>query len=335
MRSDRRRRTTSGSSHLAVASIARMLEHRSIVSSIVAGAFLCALAAGCTRTGGTASPTTEPKPSASPTTVPSTEPPTPTSSPTPSPPRKIPRTFDPKNFGASMTDVNRWVPMVPGIQTVMEGFVTVGGRRLPHVRVVTVTDVTKMIDGVRAVLVLDQDFDGGQLSEQAVDYLAEDEGGNVWYVGSYTEAYEGGRFLSAEDAWLAGVNGAVPGLFMPADPKKGTPPYAQTQIPGGETTMALVAKTGQRTCVPFKCYTDVIVLQEAGAENKYWAPGVGGILTEPLSGAAQETERLINIRQLSATALAELSAEALRLDRGAVSHAPSVFAGSKPAKRER
>jgi hypothetical protein len=225
--------------------------------------------------------------------------------------------------------------MAPGIQSIMRGFVTVGGRRLPHTRVVTITDVTKVIDGVRAVLVLDQDFDGGQLSEQAVDYLAEDEGGNVWYVGSYTEAYEGGRFLSAEDAWLAGVNGAAPGLFMPAIPKTGTPPYTQTEIPGGETTMAVVVKTGQRTCVPFKCYTGVVVIQEQGSENKYWAPGVGGILTEPLSGAAQEIEELINIKQLSAKALAELSAEALRLDRGAAVHAPSVFAGSKPAKRER
>jgi hypothetical protein len=309
-----------------------MLGSRFIVTSIVAGACLCALATACSRTNGT-TPTTEPTTSVPPTTVPATE--TPTLSPTSSPPQKIPRTFDAKNFGASMTDVNRWVPMAPGIQSVMKGFVTVGGRRLPHVRVVTITDVTKVVDGVRAVLVLDQDFDGGQLSEQAVDYLAEDEGGNVWYIGSYTEAYEGGRFLSAEDAWLAGVNGAVPGLFMPAIPKTGSPPYAQTDIPGGEKTMAEVVKTGQRTCVPFRCYTDVVVVQEQGAENKYWAPGVGGILTEPLSGAAQEIEELINIKQLSATALAELSAEALRLDRGAAVHAPSVFVGSKPAKRER
>ncbi|MDP9222707.1 MAG: hypothetical protein M3P18_02420 [Actinomycetota bacterium] len=215
----------------------------------------------------------------------------------------------------------------------MKGFVNVGGRRLPHVRVVTVTDVTKMIDGVRAVLVLDQDFDGGQLSEQAVDYLAEDVGGNVWYVGSYTEAYEGGQFLSATDAWLAGVNGAVPGLYLPGNPMTGTPPFYQTKIPGGETTTAQVVKVGQKTCVPFKCYTDVVVIQEQGSENKYWAPGVGGILTEPLSGTAQETEELVNITQLSSKALAELSAEALKLDRNAATHAPSVFGGSPPAKR--
>ncbi len=85
--------------------------------------------------------------------------------------------------------------------------------------------------------------------------------------------------------------------------------------------------------MPFKCYTDVVVVQEQSSENKYWAPGVGGILTEPLSGAAQEIEELVNIKQLSATGLAELSAEVLKLDRNAAVYVPSVFGGSKPAKR--
>ena len=86
----------------------------------------------------------------------------------------------------------------------MQGFVNVGGRRLPHVRVVTITDVTKMVNGVRVILVLDRDPDGGQVGEQAIDYVAEDKHGNVWYLGSYTESYEGGQFLNSEDAWLAG-----------------------------------------------------------------------------------------------------------------------------------
>jgi hypothetical protein len=310
----------------------RIVRDPSISRTIGAGILLCTLASGCAGTKESATPTTQ---------IPTTSPPTettspaasPTISPTPTPPKKIPRTFDPKNFGAVLTDVNRWLPMAPGIQAVQKGYVFVGGRRLPHIRVTTVTNVTKMINGVRAVLVLDQDFDGGQLSEQAIDYLAEDVGGNVWYLGSYTEAYEGGQFLNAEDAWLAGVNGAVPGLYLPAIPKTGTPPYYQVQIPGGEQSSAQVVKVGQRTCVPFKCYTNVVVVLEGGSEHKYWAPGVGGILTEPLSGAAQETEELVNIRQLSPGGLAELSAMALRLDRNAADGVPSVFGGSKPAKR--
>ncbi len=305
-----------------------------MVGSIVAGMCLCVLAGACTGANVTAGPTSDPPtPAATSTSTAPTPSPTRTPKPTPTQPPKVPRSFDPKHFGAALTDVNPWVPLAPGIQTITKGYVTVGDRRLPHVRVNTVTDVTRMIDGVRAVLVLDQDFDGGQLSEQAVDYLAEDQGGNVWYLGSYTEAYEGGQFLNSQDAWLAGVNGADAGLYLPADPDPGDPPFSQTSIPGIEQTSAEVVQVHQRTCVPLRCFTDVVVVQEQGAENKYWAPGVGGILTEPLSGSAQETEELINAKELSAAALAELSREALRLDRDAAVHVPSVFGGSRPASR--
>jgi hypothetical protein len=303
------------------------------------GAFVmttCLLASACTSPGESAAPTVEPSaatesPSPSPTRPAKTPSPKPTKSPEP----RIPHSFDPKNFRKELTDINPWVPLTPGIQTVTKGYVTVGDRRLPHVRVNTVTDVTRTIAGVRAVLVLDQDFDGGVLSEQAIDYLAEDEGGNVWYLGSYTEVYSGGQFLNAEDAWLSGVNGAEVGLYLRADPRPSDPPFTQTSIPGGEMSTAEVSQVHQRTCVPFKCFTDVVVVVEQGAENKYWAPGVGQILTEPLSGSAQETEELINVKELSAKALAELAKEALRLDRGAAVHAPSVFGGSKPATRSR
>jgi hypothetical protein len=106
-------------------------------------------------------------------------------------------------------------------------------------------------------------------------------------------------------------------------------------VPGGEQSSAQVVKAGQRTCVPFDCFQDVVVVLEGGAENKYWAPGVGGILTEPLSGYAQETEELINVKELSSTALAELSAEVLKLDANAARTVPSVFGPSAPAVRER
>lgn len=248
-------------------------------------------------------------------------------------PVKVPSEFDAKNFTPQGSHVNPWLPMTVGVQSVRRGFVSVGGRRIPHIRVTTVTDVTKMINGVRAVLVLDQDFDDGQLSEQAIDYLAQDVGGNVWYMGSYTEAYEGGQFLNAQDAWLAGVNGAAVGLYFPGDPQPGSPPFDQVAIPGGEHSTGQVVQIGQKQCVPFDCFTDVVVVLEDGSEHKYWAPGVGGILTEPLSGTAQETEELINIRELSTQALAELSQETLKLDGHAASTVPSVFGSSAPAHR--
>ena len=241
--------------------------------------------------------------------------------------------FDPKNFGEPATGANRWFPLEPGYQSVREGSVNRGRRRLTHRRVYTVTDVTKVVNGVRTALVLDQDIDGGEIAEQAVDYLAEDKQGNIWYLGSYTESYEGGQFVNVNDAWLAGVRGGRPGILMLADPEVGTASYSQAYVPGEGTASAKVAKAGLSQCVPFKCYQDVLVITE-GTENVYYAPGVGAIKTEPRnSGGKNETEQLLNLSALSAGGLAELSAEALRLDQHASVVAKRVFGGTAPARR--
>ena len=240
-------------------------------------------------------------------------------------------------FGSkTATDANRWYPLTPGYQSVRLGKVNVGSRRLTHRRVYTVTDVFKRIAGVRTVLVLDQDYNGGEISEQALDYLALDRKGNVWYFGSYTEAYEGGQFVNVNDGWLSGVRGGKAGILIQANPRRGTPAYIQARPPGAEPDVAKVSKTGVSKCVPFKCYKNVLVVEEGGSENKFYAAGVGEIGLEPLgSGGKEEVEELINLTHLSRRGLAELSAEALKLDRHAAKTVPQVFGPSKPAKRMR
>ena len=231
--------------------------------------------------------------------------------------------------------VNQWQPLTPGLQSVARGFVNAGSRRLPHTRVYTVTDVVKVIHGVRSVAVLDQDIDGGQIVEQAIDYLSIDAKGTVWYRGSYTEGYEGGRFTSALDGWLDGRQGAKAGIFMPANPRVGSPAYFEQQVPGEEATSAQVVKTRQTKCVPFRCFKNVVVILEGGEEYKYFAPGVGGIRTEPRSSSGpDETEDLVNVRQLGARGLAEISAEVLKLDRHARTTMPAAFGAAPAATRK-
>ena len=244
-----------------------------------------------------------------------------------------PSSFDTSAFGDNPArGSNQWFPLTPGYQSVREGGVNKGSRRLPHRRVYTVTNMSKVIDGVKTVMVLDQDFDGGELAEQAIDYLAEDTQGNVWYLGSYTEAYEGGQFVQANDAWLAGVNGGKAGVLMMTDPTTDTPKYAQATVPGEGTAKAQVTKTGQSICVPFNCYKGVLVIEEDGSELTYYASGVGGIKLEPESGNPQETEQLINLTQLSTEGLNELSAEAKMLDDHAHTEAKGVFGSSAAAQ---
>ena len=63
-----------------------------------------------------------------------------------------------------------------------------------------------------------------------------------------------------------------------------------------DPTVAKVVRSGARTCVPLRCYTGVLVIEEDGSENKYFAPGVGGIKTEPKGGGGEEeTEELVDL----------------------------------------
>jgi hypothetical protein len=234
------------------------------------------------------------------------------------------------------TDANSWYPLSPGYQSVKLGKVNRGSRRLTHRRVYTVTDVGKEIAGVRAVVVLDQDFDGGEIAEQALDYLAVDRKGNVWHLGSYTEAYEGGRFVNANDGWLTAINGAKAGILVPADPRPGARPYIQAQEPGNEPDVGRVARIDASKCVPYKCYKNVLVIEEGGSEYKFLARGVGEIGLEPREdGGEEEVEELVNLTRLSARGIAELSAEARRLDRHAAQTVPDVFGASSAVERLR
>jgi hypothetical protein len=225
--------------------------------------------------------------------------------------------------------------VIPGRQTVRNGTVNVGHRQLTHRRVYTVTDAYKTIAGVRAVLAIDQDFNAGQLSEQAIDYLAEDRAGNVWYLGSYTETYEGGRFVNATDGWLSGVNGRA-GTLMQANATLGAT-YNQAHAPGGPGD-AKVVKVGQSKCVPYRCFKHVLVVEEgrfsSQPEFKYYASGVGDIATEPgYKNGEQEVEKLVNVTNLSSQGLAAISAEAIKLDKHARTVFPSVFGNSAVATR--
>lgn len=247
--------------------------------------------------------------------------------------------FDPANFGDPATGANRYLPLKPGTQWVRQGATSVGSRRVPHQVTTTVTDVYRVIGGVRTVAVFDYEVDGGQIAQESLDYLAEAKDGTVWYLGGYTEQFEGGRYVSALDGWLAGVKGAKAGVLVQARPRAGSPPYSVAQPDAEQGDVAEVIKVGARRCVPFKCFNDVLVVREGKAsapdnEFKYYARDVGQIDNVPRSASVhKDVEQLVNLTRLSPRALAEASAEALRLDRHARKTAPAVFGKFPPGRR--
>jgi hypothetical protein len=124
--------------------------------------------------------------------------------------------IDPARFGRPID--NPWYPLRPGTRFVFRG--VSGGRQTRDV--VTVTRRTKMILGVRTVVVTDDVYAAGRLAERTSDWFTQDARGAVWYFGEASvELDSSGHVKTTEGSWEAGVNGAQPGIVMPAHPRVG------------------------------------------------------------------------------------------------------------------
>jgi hypothetical protein len=248
--------------------------------------------------------------------------------------------FDRKKFTRSTRIDNQWTPLTPGMQFTFEGRANRGQGRLPHRVVFTVTDLTKVIDGVRTVVMWDRDFNAGQIVETELAFFAQDDDGNVWLLGEYPEEWEDGKFSGAPDVWFSGVADARAGIMMRADPRLGTSSYLQGFAPEIEfSDRARVHQTGQRTCVPLGCYDNVLVTDEWNAlekgdahQRKFYAPGLGNIRVGAAGGTEQEVLVLVKLSHLDPGALAQAREEALKLERRAYRVRKDVYGGTQPAK---
>jgi hypothetical protein len=231
---------------------------------------------------------------------------------------------------------NKWMPYTPGTQFVYTGRSNDGEKRL----VFTVTDLVKVVGGVRNVVIWDRDYTDGELVEAELAFFAQDKSGTVWHTGEYPEDYEGGKIVEVP-AWLAGVKGSKAGIEMLASPRTGTPVYAQGYAPPPVSwnDHAQVFKMGQKTCVPVRCYTNVLITREfnpgeTGSQLKYFALGVGNIRVGWL-GKDPDKEVLVlsKLVHLSPAALARARAAALKLDKRAYTKRPGVYGKTPPAER--
>jgi hypothetical protein len=230
--------------------------------------------------------------------------------------------FDPANFPSPPKIDNQWNPLTPGMQFTLAGEADRGGGLLPHRVVSTVTDLTKMINGVRTAVILERDVNEGALQEAELRFEAQDIAGNIWNLGEYPEEYEDGKFSAAPDVWLAGLAKAEAGNSMPADPQLGTPEYLQGWSPDIEfLDCAKVSKMQQRTCVPVGCYENVMIIDErspldpaSGRQLKYHAPGVGNVRVGFVDDPEGEVLVLAQVAQLSPEELIKVRQDTLKLE---------------------
>ena len=199
---------------------------------------------------------------------------------------------DSGNFTSTVD--NPWFPLHPGDKWIYAG--TEDGDRTRDV--VFVTDRTKTIAGVQCVVVRDDVYTNGRLSETTHDYYAQDRQGNVWYFGEDTaELDKHGRVKSREGTWLTGRDGARPGVVMQAHPKVGMA-YSQEHYKGHAEDHARIVATGTRLKTPAVTSRDVLVtlewtpLEPKVREHKYYVRGYGQVKEEVFRGG-QETSSLI------------------------------------------
>ena len=190
---------------------------------------------------------------------------------------------------------NPYWPMKPGSSWVYRETDTVGGREKV---VVEVTDRTKMIaNGIEARVVRDTVTKHGVPVEIADDWFAQDRAGNIWYLGEYVTNYEKGKVVDHAGSFEAGVDGAQAGIAMPADPQPGMS-YRQEYYKGEAEDKAAVITVGdEQVQVRFGFFRDdvlmtrdVVPLEPKVQELKFYAPGVGPILSIHTDGTGGRGE---------------------------------------------
>jgi hypothetical protein len=154
----------------------------------------------------------------------------------------------------------------------------------------------KVILGVNCTQVHDRVYANGILSEDTLDWYAQDSSGNVWYFGEDTKELDAnGNVISTEGSWQAGVNGAQPGIIMEAHPKVGDK-YQQEFLLGVAQDMAQVLGLDKSACVAYGCFDDLLLtkewspLEKGVTAHKYYAAGVGLIQEDVVKGGDEHSE---------------------------------------------
>jgi len=186
--------------------------------------------------------------------------------------------INPSDFVAVID--NPYFPLVPGTTFIYEGQISQG---LEHDEFF-VTHKTKLILGVTCIEVRDTVKVNGELTEDTLDWFAQDKAGNVWYFGENTHELVGGLITTIDGTFTGGVDGAKPGIVMEAHPAIGDF-YRQEFDLGNAEDFAEVVSLTESVTVPFGSFTNCLKTRETTPletdllEHKFYAPGIGNVST--------------------------------------------------------
>jgi hypothetical protein len=199
----------------------------------------------------------------------------------------------PADLGADVT--NPYFPLVPGTRYDFAGDTDQG----QETTIVEVLGQTRTVNGVTARVVRDRVYLDGELIEDTFDWYAQGGDGNVWYLGEDSKEIENGQVVSTEGSWEWGVDGALPGVIMWADPAAHFgEDYRQEFYQGVAEDWARALGTDREVSVPAGDFTGCLEtedwngLESGGAERKFYCPGTGLVLETGSGGARVELVEL-------------------------------------------
>jgi hypothetical protein len=203
--------------------------------------------------------------------------------------------LDPAEFTTRID--NRYWPMRRGERWLYEGSGD-GTKARSQVRVTGRTK--RLANGVRARALRDAAREHGRLVEVAFEWYAQDEAGSVWYLAEDVMEPVRGK-LRRVDGWEAGVDGAQPGVVMPDAPAVGMR-FRQQHYARKNADRSKILSLEEPVMVPSGQFNDVLMLRETtpleprASEYKLYAPRVGLVLTQEVSGGSARLELARHVR---------------------------------------
>ncbi len=207
--------------------------------------------------------------------------------------------LDPAEFTTEID--NRYWPMEPGTRWSSSEIDEEGNE--VEVVVTVSTETKEIANGVTARVVRDTVSQDGELIEDTFDWYAQDGKGNIWYLGEDTAEFEDGEVTSTAGSFQAGIDGALPGIIIPADPVAGMK-YRQEYYEGEAEDNGEILSTDEQAEVPAGHYEsalltkDTITIEPDVLEYKLYAPEVGPVLTLGVSGGGGR-EELVRIETVT------------------------------------
>jgi len=199
---------------------------------------------------------------------------------------------NPRGFSARVD--NPWFPLKPGTKYHYIGIKDGQASR----EVVVVTHQTRTIDGAPCVVVQDRLYVRGKLHERTIDWYTQDRQGNVWYFGEQTaELDRNGQVTSTEGTWLAGVDGAEPGIYMPANPRVGQTGRQEYYKGHAEDHFRVAAVIGTVTSgaeAATVLTEETTPLEPGKVDTKLYVRGIGTV-TELAVKGGNERNQLVSV----------------------------------------